>query len=324
MVSCNHSNSAFQNPVQMNFIALVAALLLEQVQPLAARKTLFRWMTGYAAFFQHNFNAGERNHGRIAWLLAVLPPVIVCALLAEALSHANMVLYWLFSMLVLYLTMGFRRFSHNFTDIYQALRNDDLERARTLLSEWRGEPCHELNARGVARLTIEEALLASHRHVFGVVVWYLILGPAGAVLYRLVHFLRARWNLAAEGEAELGHFGEFARQMCVWLEWLPLRLTAITFAIVGDFEDTIYCWRFQADTWPDSEEGIVLASGAGALGVRLGQPISRGGELLDRPELGIGDEADADIMQSTVGLVWRALVFWLILLLLLTAASLIG
>jgi adenosylcobinamide-phosphate synthase len=166
-------------------------------------------------------------------------------------------------------------------------------------------------------------LLASHRHVFGVVVWYLILGPAGAVLYRLVHFFRIRWN-QAEDATELGHFGEFARQMCCWLEWLPLRLTAITFAIVGDFEDTIYCWRTQADTWPDSEEGVVLASGAGALGVRLGQPIPKGGEPFDRPELGVGEEADADFMQSTVGLVWRALVFWMILLFLLTAASLIG
>jgi adenosylcobinamide-phosphate synthase len=307
----------------MNFLALIAALLLEQMQPLASRKSLSEWMTGYAAFFQHHFNAGEHNHGRIAWLLAVLPPVLVCIFLYGALRHANVLFAWAFSVLVLYLTMGFRRFSHYFSDIYQALRNDDLERARVLLSEWRGEPCHELNAQEVARLTIEEGLAASHRHVFGVIVWFIILGPAGAVLYRLVHFFRARWN-RPEDAAELGHFGEFALQMCYWLEWLPLRLTAITFAIVGDFEDTIYCWRTQAGTWPDAEVGVLLASGAGALGVRLGQPIPHGGEPLDRPELGIGDEADADFMQSTVGLVWRALVFWMVLLFLLTVASLIG
>ncbi len=307
----------------MNFLALIAALLLEQMQPLASRKSLAGWMTGYAAFFQHHFNAGEHNHGRIAWLLAVLIPVLGCVLLNDMLHHVNAVFAWAFSVLVLYLTMGFRRFSHNFTDIYQALRNDDLERARVLLSEWRGEPCHELNAQEVARLTIEEALLASHRHVFGVIVWFIVLGPGGAVLYRLVHFFRAHWN-RPEDEVELGHFGEFARQMCCWMEWLPLRLTAITFAIVGDFEDTIYCWRTQAAAWPDAEQGVLLASGAGALGVLLGQPIPRGGEAFDRPELGIGDEADADFMQSTVGLVWRALVFWMVLLFLLTAASLIG
>lgn len=306
----------------MSLLALIAALLLEQMHPLASRKYLSGWMSGYAAFFRHHFNAGEHTHGRVAWLLAVLPPVLGCLLLYALLRHANVVFAWAFSVLVLYLTMGFRRFSHYFTDIHQALRNDDLERARVLLSEWRGEPCHELNAEEVARLTIEQALLASHRHVFGVVVWFVILGPAGAVLYRLVHFFKARWN--RPDDAELGHFGDFARQACYWLEWLPLRLTAITFAIIGDFEDTIYCWRSQAASWPDAEAGILLASGAGALGVRLGQPIPQGGLPFDRPELGIGDEADADFMQSTVGLVWRALVFWMILLFLLTLASLVG
>ena len=62
----------------------------------------------------------------------------------------------------------------------------------------------------------------------------------------------------------------------------------------------------------------------GALGVRLGLPIPQGGLPLDRPELGIGEEADTDFMQSTVGLVWRALVFWMVLLLLLGLANLAG
>ncbi|MBI1173832.1 MAG: CobD/CbiB family protein [Sideroxydans sp.] len=306
----------------MSLLALIAALLLEQMHPLASRKYLSGWMSDYANFFRHNFNAGEHAHGRIAWLLAVLPPVFGCLVLYLLLRDVNVVFAWAFSVLVLYLTMGFRRFSHYFTDINQALRNDDLERARVLLSEWRGEPCHELNAEEVARLTIEQGLLASHRHVFGVMVWFIILGPAGAVLYRLVHFFKARWNLA--DDVELGNFGEFARAAYYCLEWLPLRLTAITFAIVGDFEDAIYCWRSQADAWPDAEDGIVLASGAGALGVQLGQPIPQGGLPFDRPELGIGDPADVDFMQSTVGLVWRALVFWMLMLLLLELAKLAG
>jgi len=100
-----------------------------------------------------------------------------------------------------------------------------------------------------------------------------------------------------------------------------MRLTACTFAIVGNFEDAIYCWRTQASSWPDPESGIVLASGAGALGVRLGMPVSQMEMSVERPELGIGDAADVDFMRSAVGLVWRALVFWLIMLLLLSLAS---
>ena len=175
--------------------------------------------------------------------------------------------------------------------------------------------------------------------MFGVIVWFVLFsavglgGAAGALLYRLGQFLRKRWDdedAAAEPDGLMdgdwggGEFGSFARQAFYWLEWLPIRMTAATFAVVGDFEDTVYCWRTQAASWPDSEAGILLASGAGALGVRLGMPIPQGGLPLDRPELGVGDDADADFMRSTIGLVWRSVVFWLILLLLLTLASLLG
>ena len=311
----------------MSLLSLIAALLLEQLHPLATRKYLHSWLSGYVHFFQEHFNAGEHKHGKIAWLIAVLLPLSGSTVLYWLLYRVHPLFAWAFSVLVLYLTLGFRQFSHYFTGIHQALRNDDLEKARSLLSTWRGMPCHELNAGEVARVTIEEALLASHHHVFGVMAWFVItmllgLGPAGAVLYRLALFLNARWG--RQDDAEFGEFGVFARQAYRWMEWLPLRLTAITFAIVGDFEDTVYCWRTQAQSWPDPEAGIVLASGAGALGVRLGQAIPQGGLPLDRPELGIGDEADADFMQSAVGLVWRALVFWMILLLLLSLATLVG
>jgi adenosylcobinamide-phosphate synthase len=311
----------------MSLLSLIAALLLEQFHPLASRKHLFAWLNSYVQFFQHHFNAGEHKHGKIAWLVAVLVPLLGSALLYGLLYRVNALLAWGFSVLVLYFTMGFRQCSHFFTDIHKALRDDELERARGLLAEWRGESCHELNAEEIARVTIEEALLASHHHVFGVIAWFVItmligLGPSGAVLYRLALYLNSRWG--KQNDIEFGQFGLFAQQAYYWMEWLPLRLTAITFAIVGDFEDTVYCWRSQADSWPDPEAGILLASGAGAIGVRLGMPIPQGGLPLDRPELGMGEAADADFMQSTVGLVWRSLVFWILLLLLLGLATLVG
>jgi adenosylcobinamide-phosphate synthase len=312
----------------MSLFALIAALLLEQLHPLSSRKYLRGWLTGYVLFFQHHFNGGLPKHGKIAWLLAVLPLLAGTVALYWLLYYLNPILAFALNVLVLYLTMGFRQFSHYFTGIYQALRDDRLDAARTLLSQWRGIPANELNAAEVCRITIEEALLASHRNVFGVILWFVIFsaiglgGAAGAVLYRLGQLLHHYWG--SEDHAELGEFGGFARQASHVLEWLPLRATAATFAVVGDFEDTVYCWRTQASNWPDREAGILLASGAGALGVRLGMPIPQDGMLLDRPELGVGDDADVDFMRSTIGLLWRSVVFLLILLLLLTLASLLG
>ncbi|MCX7169205.1 MAG: CobD/CbiB family protein, partial [Proteobacteria bacterium] len=69
---------------------------------------------------------------------------------------------------------------------------------------------------------------------------------------------------------------------------------------------------------------ILLSSGAGALGVRLVSPVDQSGELSERPELGLGDEADVDLMQSTIGLVWRTLILCLLVLALFWVASWVG
>lgn len=308
----------------MSLLSLVFALLLEQLHPLSSRKYLNVWLSSYVDFFQRNFNAGESRQGQIAWILAISVPLIASLSLYWLLAAQHPIFAWAFCVLVLYLTMGFRQFSHYFTDIHKALRNNDLKLARSLLSSWRGQACDDLSSEEVIRLTLEEALLATHRNVFAVAVWFVIfmllgLGPSGAILYRLARFLNVRWG--KKDNAELVNFGKFAAQLYHWIEWLPMRLTAATFAIVGNFEDAVYCWRTQAAGWPDPEGGIILASGAGALGVRLGMPVGQFDLSVARPELGFGDEADVDFMQSAVGLVWRALVFWLIMLLLLSLAS---
>jgi cobalamin biosynthesis protein CobD/CbiB len=119
----------------------------------------------------------------------------------------------------------------------------------------------------------------------------------------------------------LGAFGAFAERAGRLLEWPAVRLTAASFAVVGDFEDTIYCWRTQAPAWPDPDAGVILAAGAGALGVRLGMPLTALEGVEVRPELGVGETADAPFLDGVVGLVWRALVVWVFLLILVSLAA---
>jgi len=304
----------------MSFLALVAALLIEQWRPLADRRYLFSAVAGYAAFLERLFNAGETRQGAIAWLIAVVPPVLGVGLLYAVVYNANFLLALLLNVAALYLTMGFRQRSHYFTDIRFALKEDDLARARNILSDWRGVSCADLDREAVTRLAIEEALVTSHRRVFAVVFWFVLLpGPTGAILYRLAMSLNERWS--AQTGPELSAFGSFARRAFATLDWLPARFTAAAFAVVGDFEDAVYCWRTQASNWPDPALGVVLASGAGAMGVKLGMAILDGGVVADRPELGLGEPADTGHLDSTVGLVWRALVMWLLLLLLVSLAG---
>ena len=175
-----------------------------------------------------------------------------------------------------------------------------------------------MSAAEVARVGIETILRRAHHALLGPIFWFMLLGPAGALLYRLSLLLKT------ETDAHHARFAGMAQRMFDGLDWLPSRFSAGCFAIVGDFEDAVYCWRTQAPHWPDPALGIVLASGAGALGVRLGEPLPLKGVLEFRPELGTGDEADADYLRSATGLVWRALVLILGLLLLLTFARWLG
>lgn len=303
----------------MSLISLIIALLLEQWRPLADRKYLVSPAERFADALLHHFNAGERAHGMIAWTLGVLPAVLLALGAYYLLYQLSPLLALAFNVLMLYLTMGFRHVGHYFTDIHWALKSGDLDKARAILGQWRGASCERLSAEEVIRLTIEEALVASYQHVFAVAFWFVVLpGPSGAILFRLSSFLHRRW--AGSGDAERAAFSSFAAQAFRLLDWLPARLTGIAFAVVGDFEDAAYCWRTQAAKWPDPSLGVVLASGAGAMGVRLGMPFLSELSPVDRPELGLGEDADIGFLDTTVGLVWRALVVILFILLLLAIA----
>ena len=173
----------------------------------------------------------------------------------------------------------------------------------------------------------------SYRQVFATLFWFAVLpGPAGAVLYRAAVLLAQEWRGEAKGAdttpiaQSRAVFGRPARALLWLLDWIPARLTALSFAIVGDFEDAAFCWRTQAKSWADEEggehAGIVLASGAGALGVQLGGSCPRwAASPTSGPSSVSATAPEADLLPSAVGLVWRALVLWLLLMLLLTLAN---
>jgi len=303
----------------MAFVSLVIALLLEHVHPLRQRVGLYVQFTRYVNFLERHLNAGRYRYGVLGWLLAVLPPVVAVELLAEAVRHGGLLLSLAFDVAVLYLTAGLRHFTDRAGRIGQALREGDVDTARRELSQWHGLTTDGLDANALTRLTIEQLFSCAHRQFFGVVFWFLLLGPAGAVLYRLAHGVYQKWGLL--NPEEFGRFGLFAADAFRWLDWIPARLLALSFAVVGNFEDALYCWREQAANWAQRMQGMVLAAGAGALGVRLGEPLAYPGRLEVRPELGVGAMAAPEHVEGAVALVWRAVVAWLAVLLLLALAT---
>jgi adenosylcobinamide-phosphate synthase len=317
----------------MTLFSILCVLLLEQFKPLRRDNPIYGWIIALAARIEHSFNAGRAEHGRIGWFvmmsLLVLPTLVIYWLLALLSPLAQL----LWTILIVYLTLGFRHYSHYFSAIQIALNDNDLPEARRLLAEWTRGDTTDIGAHEIARVSVERALITTHRHVFGVFFWLLMpVGPAGAVLYRVAEYLARGWSEPEHLKDE--PFGAFARKAFYVIDWVPARLTAIAFAIVGNFEDAVYAWRNFARRWSNESDGIILASGGGAMGVRLGTPAEYAPDLpgIDvttlepQPDIEIlpGDEPSLRSLQSAVGLIWRALLLWILLLLMISVANWLG
>ncbi|HEX6136369.1 MAG TPA: CobD/CbiB family protein [Casimicrobiaceae bacterium] len=319
----------------MNLLAIIAALGLEQWRTFQWRASIEHAFIASAREIERRLNGGTLGQGVIAAVLAIAPAVVLAALLWWLLARLHPALGLAFNVLVLYALMGFRRFSHAISAIIAALKGGDLTAARRALAAWRGggASAAELSSQDIARLAIERGLADAYRQVFAVLFWFVVLpGPAGAVLYRAAALLATEWKGALPGDdmtalaRSLQVFGRPTRVLLWLLDWVPARLTALSFAVVGDFEDAAFCWRTQAGAWPEAfggeAIGTVLASGGGALGVQLGGSLPGfDGEPDPRPEIGIGEAVEAEVLPSAVGLVWRALVLWLLLVFLLSLAN---
>ncbi|GGE66421.1 CobD/CbiB family protein [Massilia psychrophila] len=320
----------------MTFLSILCALLIEQLKPLRADNMIYAEIKSFAKRIESWFNAGDASHGRLGWILMMAALMVPTALVYWVLLHFGLVFAaFAWNVLIVYLTLGFRHYSHYFTSIQMALGAGDEPTARSLLAEWIRIDTVGMEATEIARLAVEKSLVTTHRNVFGVFFWFLMpLGPACAVMYRVAEYLARAWNEPDHMRGEA--FGQFAAKAFYWIDWLPVRLTAVAFAVVGNFEDAIYAWRNFAYRWSDPAKGIILTAGGGAMGVRLGTPYENASGLVLPPDAATvdsldpeaevlpGEEPNLRALQSTVGLVWRALLLWMMLLLLLSGAVWLG
>jgi adenosylcobinamide-phosphate synthase len=312
----------------MSFFAILIALLLEQARPLAHDNAVHSALRAWTRIVRRNLDAGETVQGWMAWALAAGLPALLSALVYWGLWRFSTVLAFVWLVAVLYVTVGFRQFSHHFTDIRQALETGDERGAREKLAKWLRVEAASLPRTELLRQVIEQAVLAAHRHVFGVltcfgVFWVLGLGPFGALFYRMVEYLARNWRERADGTPSEA-MRSAAQKGWQVVDFIPVRVTALGFAIVGNFEESVATWRGEAARFAPGNDGVLLAATSGALGVRLSQTVDA-----DGPEAndlgGVFDgaartEPQISHLASAVGLVWRSVVLWMLLLVLLTLA----
>jgi adenosylcobinamide-phosphate synthase len=214
--------------------------------------------------------------------------------------------------LLLYLALGWRSLEQHAWRVRNALSGNDLPAARQRVGLLVSRDTATLDRDGVARATVESVLENGNDAIFAAIFWFVLAGAPGVVLYRLTNTLDAMWGYRND---RYRRFGWAAARLDDGLNFLPARLTALGYALVGNCAGALRCWRTQGTQWQSPNAGPVMAAGAGSLGVRLGGAAHYHASLQARPLLGEGRQAQPGDIERALRLIRRSLLLWVLLLL---------
>lgn len=215
----------------------------------------------------------------------------------------------LVSIAALYFALGHQSLRDHAQRVHHALTKGDLEDARAKVGCIVSRDTGQMDAQAVASAAVESVLENGNDAVFGALFWFLIAGAPGVVLYRLANTLDAMWGYRTP---RYSYFGWAAARLDDVLNFVPARLTALTYALIGHTRSALHCWRLQAGAWDSPNAGPVMAAGAGALGIGLGGGAYYHGEWEERPALGIGPRPDATAIPAALRLVRLGVILWLL------------
>ena len=305
-------------------LAALAGVLLDRLFGEAPRWHPLVGFGGIATAIEHGMNrvpaavAWSRVVGVVAWAVAVLPFVLLAGWLVVIARDVSPWPVAALDAIALYFAIGARSLHDHIAPIALALRDADLPRARALASRIVSRDLTQATDEPIARAAVESALENGSDAVFAPLFWLVVAGAPGVVLYRLANTLDAMWGYR---NARFTGFGWAAARIDDVLNWMPARLTAISYALLGHTADALRCWRTQAPQWSSPNAGPVMAAGAGSLRVQLGGAARYEGVEEARPSLGTGETAAAADITRALTLVSRTLWLWLGVLSLIAALA---
>lgn len=242
-----------------------------------------------------------RTVGLLAWVLLLSPFIMLAYWLQQT------PLAWFADVLLLYFSIGAHSLFTHARQIHTPLQAQQLPQARQALSMIVSRDTAQLSETQIASATVESVLENGNDAIFGAIFWFLLLGGAGAVMFRLANTLDAMWGYK---NVRFLHFGWAAARLDDALNWIPARLTALSYALLGNTKTALQCWRNQAPLWESPNAGPVMAAGAGALDIQLGGAAIYHGAIEQRPALGAGNLAQSGDILRAIALVKHTILLW--------------
>jgi len=290
----------------MNFLALLLGLAVERVLTHLFHLREFRWLD--PLFDSHlrrlRAAAGARNRRwsalALTFLLAALLVAPVALLSAALNGELLQIPYFLFAVVVLLFSLGPRDLDDEVEDYGDALETGDVPTQQGVAEELLEKiPPILLAERNVA---VERAIyVQANNRIFGVVFWFLVLGPSGAWAFRVLDLMRHRTEVkVVDGEEGGTATMEAVRTLHGLLAWIPSRLLALGYVLAGNFEEAMESWRNSG-----RELQLPFAEGTAEIVARVGVAAS------GRGALDVADAVEArDRIRGARSLVMRTL--WMI------------
>ncbi len=291
----------------MTLLALLLGLLLERTATRLLDLREPRWFDGYLDWALTRFRDLHGGSAFLVTLLLVLLPVLPVALVAWAFREVPTgILFVCFGAFVLVFSLGPRDLKTEVDEYLQAIESGDRDAAARVAREITE---HDAAQRMTdTSSTLEEAIFVqANNRVFGVLFWFMALGPAGAWLFRVSDLMRRRavfeYRGRADESSEVPEFVEALQVIHGILAWGPARLLALGYALVGGFDRARGAWRdlMQRAGVPFFDVNDELLGGVGRAAVD--------DEPLDEDLQPLPDAAD---VRACMRLVNRALLLWLV------------
>tara|TARA_B100000767_G_scaffold19346_1_gene17686 strand:- start:4678 stop:5595 length:918 start_codon:yes stop_codon:yes gene_type:complete len=301
-------------------VALALGLLIDHFVGEAKRWHPLVGFGDAASTLEKAANPSSDTEGKLrglfCWALMVSIPVMAMCLIVSQLSGLALLVV---NALVVYFVVGLKSLAEHGRNVAVPLLAGDLPAARQLIAMMVSRDTDMLTQQQVASAACESVLENGSDAIFAALFWFCLLGAPGAILYRGANTLDAMWGYKTD---RYRSFGWAAARIDDVLNWLPARLTALSYSLLGNFSSGLKCARQQGGLTDSPNAGYVMAAGAGALGISMGGGAIYHGEEHQRPIFGVGRVAEAIDIERAIALVQRASVLWVLLALAFYALTL--
>ncbi|GMR20784.1 MAG: adenosylcobinamide-phosphate synthase CbiB [Gammaproteobacteria bacterium] len=294
-------------------LATLIAVALDQFVPHRWGLDPFVWYKDWVATIEQRFNGGERYQGWGALALALIPVALAVLLIRFILSQIGWPVRFVFDVVVLYFCLDLYRLNLRAIELTTALEEGRLIEANERLRALGGKGAPRETEAAIATASVQTVFELANVATIAPLCWFLLLGPVGAVVQRMTGILGQSWGYRNDRFME---FGQPTRRFSTLLSWVPARITAISFAMVGNFEDALHNWRRQSELWLDNS-GPLRAAGFGAMNLRYAEYNE------NADDEGMTDTPEASHVRRALALVWRVVLLWLMLLVLAAAGDLL-